>query len=247
MRLRAILQELRKGAGPPLLLLSAAGWIAFVLAGRWASLPVICDLDGAGAWPDGRRLGLFFALNPPAVLLLPWLLMLLAMMPPLLAGPLTHLWTRSLKRRRVRAVAAFLLAYATVWFAAGVVLLTVSIMLKSVLGAGWLPLSAAVMLATLWQTAPAKQTCLNRCHRLPRLSAFGFAADRDCLRYGFTFGLWCTGVCWALMLVPLAAKEGHVYFMAAATAVMLVERLIPPRPAQWRWPLSFSEPAFLRV
>ena len=45
--------------------------------------------------------------------------MLLAMMPPLLAMPLMHVYWSSLPRRRVRALACFVGAYGSVWLAAG--------------------------------------------------------------------------------------------------------------------------------
>ena len=63
------------------------------------------DLDGSLPRFSGASAGLFLAggwrialvVNPPGLLALAWLLMLLAMMPPLLAQPMRHLWRRSLR------------------------------------------------------------------------------------------------------------------------------------------------------
>ena len=80
---------------------------------------------------------------------------------------------------------------------------------------------------------PGRQSCLNRCHRVPRLSAFGIAADIDCLGYGMTTGVWCAGACWALMLVPLTAATMHLPVMAGISVLLIAERMRPARPVRW--------------
>jgi len=210
----AVLSAATRGPWPALLLVSLAGWIASLAASRWFEAPGFCGISPAAPWGA-----------------VPWALMLLAMMPPLLARPITHLWDRSLARRRTRAIAAFVAAYASVWMLAGVVLMVAAASLRALTEAAWLP---AIVIALAWQATPLKQTCLNRCHLLPRLSAFGLTADRDCLRYGLVSGLWCLGSCWALMLVPLAADG---WLMLPVAVLLLIERQMPPRPATWRIPL----------
>jgi predicted metal-binding membrane protein len=231
---RQLLAPLASGAWPPLLLASLVGWIAVLVAGGSRGMPAICGMTG-GAADDWRALETFLAFHPPASLVLPWLLMLLAMMPPLLAQPFVHLWRGTLRRRRWRAALVFAFGYGGIWMLAGAVLIAASVALK-VLAPSWLALWGATALAVLWQATPAKQACLNRCHRLPALSAFGLAAERDCLRYGMSAGLWCVGACWALMLVPLVAGRLSVAAMAAVSLLMLLERLLPPRPVRWQLP-----------
>jgi predicted metal-binding membrane protein len=218
-----------RGPWPALLMVSLVGWIAPLALSRWFAVPDFCG-GSAGPWPGPDAL----ALNQPGLLVLPWLLMLLAMMPPLLARPIRHLWRRSLRRRRTRAIAQYVAVYTAVWLLGGVVLLAAAIVLQRLVEAAVIP---AVAIALLWQATPAKQACLNGCHRLPPLATFGLPADLDCLRFGLTSGLWCVGTCWALMLVPLAAGAGHLALMAIASVVMLAERLPPPRPARWHVPL----------
>jgi predicted metal-binding membrane protein len=189
----AILAAAARGPWPPLLLVSLAGWIVPLASRQWFVVPNFCGASASG-WLAGGWSGLELSLllNPPELPALAWLLMFLAMMPPLLAQPIRHLWDRSLRRRRKRAVALFVAAYAAVWMLAGLVLLVAAILLRALAGAGLLPsLALAIAIALLWQATPAKQTCLNRCHRLPRLSAFGLAADLDCLRYGLVAARWC--------------------------------------------------------
>jgi predicted metal-binding membrane protein len=204
-------------------------------SGQWFVVPNFCGATASGWLAGGwRGLELSLLLNPPELLAVAWLLMLLAMMPPLLAQPIRHLWDRSLRRRRKRAVALFVAAYAAVWTLAGLVLLVAAILLRALAEARLLPsLALAIAIALLWQATPAKQTCLNRCHRLPRLSAFGLAADLDCLRYGLVAARWCVATCWALMLVPLLADGVHVLLMAVVSVLLLAERQTPARPARW--------------
>jgi predicted metal-binding membrane protein len=166
-----------------------------------------------------------------------WLAMLLAMMAPLLVHPINHIWTRSFRRVRWRRVALFALAYALVWTPAGWLLASASAYL-----AGMIPVPysavAAVALAIAWQTTPAKQICLNRCHALPTLPAFGHAADREAMKFGLRSGCWCFGSCWALMLVPMCVGGAHVVAMAATTAVAVGERHAACRPAMGRLPFT---------
>ncbi len=233
-----MLAAIGRGAWPPLLLASAAGWLALLGAGPRLSLSGLCAASSGngGGW-DWRALDLALGTDPSGLLLaaaLAWLLMLAAMMPPLIAQPLAYLWTRSLARRRWRAIAGFAAAYAAVWLAAGIVLIALAAAIRTAADAAPLPpLVCGFLLALLWQMAPAKQACLNRCHRLPALSTFGLAADLDCLRYGVAAGLWCVGACWAWMLVPLLADAAQLLLMAAIAALLVAERQAPARPPRW--------------
>jgi predicted metal-binding membrane protein len=87
----------------------------------------------------------------------------------------------------------------------------------------------------LWQVSPAKQWCLNRCHRRPQLAAFEPAADRDALQFGLSHGASCLGACWALMWVMLLAGVGQFPAMIAITLLLFSERLESPAPLAWQW------------
>jgi predicted metal-binding membrane protein len=239
MRVVTILAAIARVRFPQLLLVSLAGWWLVLLGSdRGLILPGLCSAAG-GSWlmRSSQGIAAAFVFNSPTGLILPWLAMLAAMMPPLLVQQIGHLWDRSFVRRRLRAITLFVLGYGAVWMAAGFALTAAAIAIDAVSETVSLaaPISA-VAVALLWQSTPAKQQCLNRCHRLPRLSAFGVAADFDCLHYGLTAAVWCVGACWALMLVPLLAEGMHVLAMAAVAALVLAERLAPARPARWRFP-----------
>jgi predicted metal-binding membrane protein len=228
-----VLAVMRQGAGLPLLLASLTGWFMLAAVDQRYPLAELC----------AASIGLARIWYPPiggageaalVLLVLASFAMVLAMMAPLLTVPMTHLWIRSLARRRLRAIALFTLAYGAVWTAAMTLLAAASAALAA-LGIGWI---ASLAVAALWHATPARQASLNRCHRLPRLSAFGGAADRDCLAYGFTSGLWCVGACWALMLVPMLVEVGHFLAMLAVMTFLLVERQMPGRAVRWRMPFA---------
>jgi predicted metal-binding membrane protein len=197
-------------------------------------LPGLCS--PAAARPDvTASLDLVLVLNPPAKLVASWAVMVAAMMSPLLLGPLRHLRDRSFTTRRARSTVLFLLGYGTAWLAGGVALQ--SLALASHLGPlqPVVPLGVAVAVALLWQFSPAKQQCLNACHRRPSLAAFSLAADLDAFGFGLTNGVACVGACWAMMLLPLLATRGHVLAMVCVALFLAAERLERPAPLTWRW------------
>jgi len=157
-------------------------------------------------------------------------LMLGAMMLPLLDRPLLHVRARSFSRRRARSALLFLAGYFLVWTAAETLLANFADRMSGLPTAG----AFAVILAILWQCAPAKQVCLTQCHSRAPLAAFGWRADRDAFVFGAAHGCWCAGSCWALMLVPLTIGASHFGLMAGVAIWMLAERLESPAPPEWQ-------------
>jgi predicted metal-binding membrane protein len=240
VKLGKMLPAVAKRQSPRLLLIGLTGWMLLLASDQQMILPGLCLSPDTRSASGGIEAILAF--NPPLTLILGWLPMMLAMMPPLLTQPLAHLWHRSLARRRNRAIVAFAAGYGAVWLAAGIVLTATAMLLKAVTAATGTPaLIVAAALVIVWQITPARQICLNRCHRLPRLSAFGVAADLDCLNHGVAVGVWCVGSCWAWMLMPLVAEGMHLSVMAAVSVLLMAERVAPARPARW----GFAVPPML--
>jgi hypothetical protein len=73
-----------------LILASLTGWLAVLAMHSMLLVPELCSSNDISA----ERLRAIGALNPPAMLMLDWCAMLLAMMPPLLGEPLAHLRRR---------------------------------------------------------------------------------------------------------------------------------------------------------
>ncbi|NBB14810.1 hypothetical protein GVN21_05455 [Caulobacter sp. SLTY] len=216
-------------------LVTIGAWVLAVLQDRGLFLPTFCAMTVLTPTAALASLDLAFALNPPGRLAAGWALMLAAMMTPLLVIPLLHVRAGALARRRLQMMAAFLLAYAAVWMAAGAVLLPVAILLRLVTPSPWILLGLIIPPVLIWQASPARQHCLNRRHARPPLPAFGASALVAAIRFGAAQGFWCIGACWGLMLAPLLLPHGHLPIMAAVALWQFAEHLEPPEPPSWRW------------
>ena len=215
-----------------ILLISAITWMMLLVNPGSIMTLAHCPVTDSGASLVSFQMML--AMNPISSLMVGWAVMLIAMMSPMLIAPIHHIHARSFKRRRARSITFFLIGYAAIWMAAGVVLLAVTLMLNLFAPQSSLPALAVGLLVFMWQCSPIKQRCLNRHHNHRELAAFGSAADLDALRFGITHGVWCVGSCWALMLFPMLLSQGHFAAMAIVTYVMVSERLEHPRPLSWR-------------
>lgn len=215
--------------------ISLAAWSVLAFGGSTSVVPALCASAGGPAIPLSVSFDLALLFNSPARLASGWVVMLAAMMLPVVAAPLRHVRDRSFARRRTRAMLLFILGYFAVWMAAGVVLQLLALTAQSVLPLPLARLGFAFAVAMAWQVTPAKQWCLNRCHRRPQLAAFGVAADRDAFDFGLTHGAYCAGACWALMLPMLFSGEGQLVAMIAVTLLVFAERLERPAPLAWRW------------
>jgi predicted metal-binding membrane protein len=228
----------------PIIGASLAGWSLLALDASVATSPLLCVGGSASVQDPAAYVAEAFNAAPLAGWVSGFALMLLAMMPPLLSGALSHVWQRSLRRRRVRAVVLFLAGYCAVWLVAGVPLVALSVLSGSMAArTQWQIAVVGLALATAWQATPLKQLCLNRCHRRPPLATFGLRAEADAYAYGASHGVWCVGTCWAMMLLPLAAGGGplHLPLMLAVTVAAMAERVRAPQESRWgaalpRWP-----------
>ena len=150
------------------------------------------------------------AAEPPAVWLAPWMLMVAAMASPLLAGRLIQLTQLT---GRLFWVAAFLIAFAAVWAAAGEIIFQLMVSLHiaaHILHAP--PALVSVALALLWQATPWKQRSLNLCHLAPPPEGTMLAA----LRFGGLIGLGCFGVCGPGMLAAMMLSPGSQHSWIAS-------------------------------
>ena len=153
-----------------------------------------------------------------------WILMVIAMMSPLLGPPIRHVIARSYRWRRRRAIMGFLLGYGAGWAFAGIGAIALLVSL-AVSGYTTRPITGAValLLAAAWHFLPIRGVALRLCHRTMALAPRGWAADRDCLRYGAVQGLTCLGSCLPAMLATMLAFPG-VLAPALVAIWLYVER-----------------------
>jgi predicted metal-binding membrane protein len=208
-------------------------WLTLAAGGSGFAPVVVCSA-GSGWTPSSASLDVALVLDSPSKLVGDWALMIAAMMSPLVISPLRHVRNRSFARRRTRATLLFVTGYVAVWIGAALGLQGLALAARTAAPTPlWLGVAALAALA--WQLAPAKQWCLNRCHRRPKLSAFGTRADRDAFVFGLTNGGACAGACWALMLLPFFAGPAHFLAMVAVMLFVCGERLEGPGRLAWRW------------
>ncbi len=247
MRAANLLRNFMHAPWPLLFATSACGLMLCALNSSHADIPSFCStirgLSNRASWP--LVLDAFLIQRSPTMMLADWGLMLISMMPPLLAMPLVHIWRSSLPRRRLRAIVGFVVAYCAQWLIAGMALMLFALLLRVVFAEA--AFGIALTLALLWSASPWHQIALNRGHRASRIGLFGWAADRDCLRFGVVHGAWCVAACWAWMLLPLVSGAWHYEVMLLAGVFMLVERLAPPGIPRWRWPAVLPAPLIRSV
>ena len=191
------------------------GWVMPMM---WMSMP------GQSAW---RAVGMF---------LLMWQAMMIAMMLPS-SWPMLELYQRvsvSVDEKRpalATAVAAF--GYFLVWMGFGAVAFSAGLAVSSA-AMGSVALSrvapaaggAALIVAGLYQWSPWKRTCLAHCRSPLMFLGHAFRPGlRGALRVGIAHGIFCTGCCWALMMIQLILGVMNLSVMLLIGAIIAVEKL----------------------
>jgi predicted metal-binding membrane protein len=159
--------------------------------------------------------------------------MVVAMMLPA-SLPLIRLFDRvaANQPRPLRAKAAFLDGYATVWTGFGAAAFVGDLGIHRLVGRWeWLAArpsligGAVLLLAGGFQFSNLKDRCLRVCrHPAGYLLQHYRRGTAAAFRLGAGHGLFCVGCCWALMLVAFAAGVANLWWMAALTAVMVFEK-----------------------
>jgi predicted metal-binding membrane protein len=173
-----------------------------------------------------------------------WWAMMVAMMLPS-AAPIILLHARTLRHAARRGtpvpdIAAlsfrFALGYALAWLGFSVVatLLQVALVQGGLVSpmllaaqSRWLG-AGLLLLAALWQLTPAKRACLSACRAPAEFLARIWRPGRTgALVMGLDHGARCLGCCWALMALLFVGGVMNLFWIAALSAVVLVEKLGP--------------------
>lgn len=215
-----------------ILIISIVFWIVLLLNPGGIMGIKHCHMVTDGSSDVSLRM--LLQMNPFSDMMTAWILMVLAMMLPKLISPVQYIYARSLKRRRLWLCLLFVLSYTIVWTVMGVMMNAVILGFNLLFpGGSYIPALIVGIIALIWQFSPVKQRCLNRGHDHRSVAAFGWAADRDVLRFGAVHGLWCIGSGWALMLFPMLLPEGHNLAMVLVTVIMISEHMEHPRYPRW--------------
>jgi len=164
----------------------------------------------AAAWAialrqmSGMDMGTATELGSPAAFAAVWVPMMAAMMLP---GAVPAVVRRT--RAGGLAAAVFAANYLAVWAAAGAV---VYLLYRP---HGNVAAGALLIGAGLYELTAFKRRCRERCH--------------EGLDSGLAYGLWCVGSSAGLMAVLLALGPMSVLWMGVVTALVLVQKLLPPK------------------
>jgi predicted metal-binding membrane protein len=163
-----------------------------------------------------------------------WLLMVVAMMVPMTLPAVAHIRVSTFVSRRLRATLLFWLGFVAIWLALGLAMKALQFALIGTITNSYGSMALVALVVCIWQFSPFKQRFLNRCHTHRSLLAFGFDADFDVFRFGLEQGWWCTGACWALMLLTIVLHRWHLAGMIIVSVFVFCERLDIPRYPAWR-------------
>lgn len=168
-----------------------------------------------------------------------WVVMGSAMMLPT-ALPLVLLFVRLWRGRHPRPVAGpaaqLVVGYLAAWSAFGVAAAFLQLGLEHarlatpVMGRlGSAALGGATLVgAGLFQLTPLKAACLTRCRSPLMFLMTRWREGRlGALAMGLDHGVFCLGCCWALMLVMFVAGVMNLFWMAALTVLMTLEKVLP--------------------
>jgi predicted metal-binding membrane protein len=228
--------------------------LAIITAFAWADLVWLAnsmrmggmDMTGFRMIPAGQ--GWMMPANAPwqpiefAAVFAMWVVMMIGMMTPSVA-PMILIYARIGRQtvgegRPYGASAWFALGYLLSWTAFALVatsaqwaleratLLTPMMQSTSnVLGAAFL------IIAGLYQWTPLKDTCLSYCQTpIGFILRYGFRREASgALGLGFRHGLYCVGCCWAVMGLLFVAGIMNLFWIAALSALVLVEKVVPGR------------------
>lgn len=184
-----------------------------------------------------------------------WVVMMAAMMLPS-SAPMILLYHATVRDRAggggpFLATGTFVVGYLAVWAAFGAVVYVVGRVVGVVLAgdprrAAWAPYGVALVLATagLYQFTALKRVCLRACrhplafvlrHWKPGISgAFGM---------GVRHGWYCTGCCWGLMAVLVAAGAMGLAWVLLIALVVAAEKLLP----RWKWTARLTGSALIAL
>jgi predicted metal-binding membrane protein len=85
-----------------------------------------------------------------------------------------------------------------------------------------------LIVAALYQWAPLKAACLNRCRSPIGFLMMEWREERyGAFVMGARHGLFCVGCCWALMILLFAISVMNLLWIAALTAFVLIEKMLP--------------------
>jgi len=168
-----------------------------------------------------------------------WTIMMVGMMLPS-AAPAMLLYGAMERKNRERgtvlpSIWIFAAGYLAVWTGFSLAATLIQAALQSnglvtgmmVSNSAWL--TAGLLLAAgVYQWLPAKDACLEKCRDPLQFFLFRWQPGAaGAFRMGAEHGAFCTGCCWALMLLLFTAGVMNLLWVALIAGFVLVEKVLP--------------------
>jgi predicted metal-binding membrane protein len=178
------------------------------------------------AWGFQAWLGLFAM----------WAVMMAAMMLPS-AAPVVMLVLGVYRRRNTSeartATVAFVLGYLAVWtgFSVAASIVQLALHRTALVGADMRLVSSTIsgllfVVVGIYQWLPLKRACLTHCQSpLAFLTQHWREGSRGGFEMGLRHGTFCLGCCWLLMVLLFVVGTMNLIWVAALTALVLIEKL----------------------
>jgi predicted metal-binding membrane protein len=164
-----------------------------------------------------------------------WVVMMVAMMFPATAPVVLVFdrWRRA-RHRTPSLTVSFVLGYLAVWTAAGLSVYAALMVIEDYVTSSENAVrvgGATLVAAGLYQLSPLKSMCLTKC-RSPLTLVMKHAQQLGRgllgpLQVGVVHGAYCLGCCWALMAILVVLGLMNLGWMAAVSALILVEKVLP--------------------
>lgn len=168
-----------------------------------------------------------------------WVVMMVAMMVPS-ATPLVLLFAAVNRKRQERAdpvvpTGIFLLGYLLAWTGYSVLatlaqwgLHAAALLSPSMASSSPVLGGSLLIVAGVFQWTPLKQACLRHCRSpLGFLTSAWREGTKGALMMGLSHGGYCLGCCWILMALLFVAGVMNLLWVAAITAFVLLEKVLP--------------------
>lgn len=216
----------------------SAGYILLGAGTGMSSIDMSAETGPAGALVGGIPDMIsphVWSLRYGTVVFAMWWLMMIAMMVPS-AAPTILLYGALHRERGAGPALEFLTGYLAIWGAFSLV----ATLIQAILAASGMMSAMYMNLATLftaavvlicagaYQLSPIKAACLEHCRgpvaSLTRHRRTGWAAA---FRMGVVHGRYCLGCCWALMALLFVGGIMNIWWIAAMTVYVAIEKLAP--------------------
>ncbi|MEN8181084.1 MAG: DUF2182 domain-containing protein [Myxococcota bacterium] len=222
-------------------ILAALGGVSAL---AWVYL-VVMAVKMQGVEMDGMAMGgVMLEIRPWTALdfglmFLMWAVMMVGMMVPT-AMPMTLVYAAVARKAErqgtpIGATAAFASGYVVMWtlFSVAATLaqwaLDQAALLSSMLVTTSPAVGAALLVAAgVYQLTPYKDACLEHCRSPAYFISENFRpGSRGAFRMGLLHGAFCLGCCWALMGLLFFGGVMSLLWIAAITAFVLAEKVLP--------------------